>query len=192
MLIISWDIQIDRHVRALDLAIEEQEQAIAAGIRPGTRPAAIVIPKGSSSPSHGHSHSYESNGLLALAEVASAVAEKTLESMQPLPSAGSTVLTWNDKEAPIEEKPTTTGKKEASKPKVQLPKRDRKKRNAAAKEEVADPNEPTYCYCDRVSFGNVSTLSPYDSDTFAQYSIDDRLRWTKLQERMGMFYSLNV
>jgi hypothetical protein len=128
------------------------------GVRPGTRPASIVIPKNSPL-RHAQSQSVESNGLHALAEVASAVAEKTLEYLQPVDSAGSTVLTWNDKGS-VDEKPVAGHQKQASanKPRVQVPKRDRKKRNAAT-HESADPNEPRYCYCDRVSFGDVSSPS---------------------------------
>jgi hypothetical protein len=139
------------------MAIEEQQGAITMGVRPGTKPPSIVIPKDSSL-RHAQSQSVESNGLFALAEVASAVAEKTLESLQPVASAGSTVLTWKDKGS-VDEKPVATHQKQASvnRPKAQVPKRDRKKRNAATHEEPADPNEPTYCYCDRVSFGDVSS-----------------------------------
>jgi hypothetical protein len=138
------------------MAIEEQQSAITMNVRPGTRPAGIVIPK-SSSPRHVQSQSAESNGLFALAEVASAVAEKTLEYLQPVPSAGSTVLTWNDKGS-LDEKPLAK-QASANKPRAQVPKRDRKKRNAATHEEPTDPNEPRYCYCDRISFGDVSSFS---------------------------------
>ncbi|KAG8803630.1 Inhibitor of growth protein 3 [Serendipita sp. 398] len=174
---------IDRHIRALDIAIADQESTIEVGKRPGTLPGAAAQAN-ETSPTHVQSPSFESNGLLALAEVASVfhAAEKTLESLQPQVSEisssvatrrekrrsspvrkdqATTTTTNKTKDKPKETKPEETKPKPKPKQQTKKERRTSKKSNAAIpaevqeEEEVIDPNEPTWCYCERVSFGNM-------------------------------------
>lgn len=150
-------------MRALDLAIAEQESVINLGLRPGTKPSALVIP--CSSPTHSQSHSVESAKLFALAEVASAIhaGEKTLDTMQSMPTESTMVHTWNgdEQESPQENtSPIIRGSKNADiAHRPQQNKRERRKKsNIVQQEEIPDPNEPVYCYCQRVSFGKVGLI----------------------------------
>lgn len=168
---------IDRHIRALDIAIAEQEKAIEIGIRPGTHPASSTVVNGTS-PNHARSPSFESNSLLALAEAATAIhaAEKTLESLQPSPISPPIKKEKKEASKKVEKQSHAAAVKpkvEPSKPKVdtskaakpkQQPRKDRRvgKKDPSIlaivpldDDEPIDPNEPTYCYCNRVSFGNM-------------------------------------
>ena len=173
--------KIDRHIRALDIAIADEEKAIEIGLRTGSQPAASTVVN-EASRTHAKSPSFESNALQALAEVASAVhaAEKTLEALQPQAEPVSPPHKKEKRETPkrVEKLAPMTAPKpkvEAPKPKQDAikaakPKQQSKKDRRASKKDASiiaivpleeeedepiDPNEPTYCYCDRVSFGNV-------------------------------------
>jgi hypothetical protein len=163
------------------------------GLRSGTRPAAIAAPPNGSTTSpthpnpHRHSQSFESNSLLALAEVASVfqAAEKTLEIIQPPPlSAVSTNL------SPVIGKEEATVvkvmEKPAAKPKPKpvangKPKRTqqaaKKEKRSMKKDVVVDISEPTYCFCKRVSFGKVRNPSLPQTTSFMLINLtDDRMR----------------
>ncbi|KAG8833330.1 hypothetical protein FRC17_010862 [Serendipita sp. 399] len=168
---------IDRHIRALDIAIADQENTILIGKRPGTQPSAAVRAN-DSAPTHVQSASFESSGLLALAEVASAVhaAEKTLEAIKPTSEAPLVGATRREKRrsSPVRKEQVTANKAkdkpkevkpEEAKPKPKLKQQQSKKERRSSKksnvvvpthaEEAIDPNEPTWCFCERVSFGDM-------------------------------------
>lgn len=168
----------------MDIAIEEQQSAIAVGIRAGTRPSAIIIPP--SSPTDvKNGPTPDNTALFALAEVATSmhaasplqVAQKPSDVLQPPISAVSTTVSiWNEPPVPetpttqivVEDKPVSEEKPEvkpSSKPKQQ-PKQQPKKKDRRASSRKApqaqtqdDSNnvdEKEYCFCNRISFGNVS------------------------------------
>ena len=149
------------------------------GQRSSTCQAAVAVTNGpKKSPTHSRTHrnsrSFESNNLLALAEVASVfqAAEKTLETIQPPLSAISANLsrvvekdeTSNPKV--VAEKPAPKGKpKQKAETKLANGKGKRiqqtvKREKRSVKKALATVavDEPTYCFCNRVSFGKVGKL----------------------------------
>jgi hypothetical protein len=131
---------VDRHVRALDLTIKEQENSIVFGLRPGTRPIFSVLP---------------------------GVTEETADAEPP-------------PEEEEEEELIIGVAGGAGREKKKSKKRDRKKQKPAVPEEngastvartdmPVDPNEPRYCYCNQVSYGEVRNLlltGDYDAYIF--------------------------
>lgn len=117
----SWNA-VDRHIRLLDAAIQEQEDTISFGVRPGTHPATLL------------SSAIEAETPMTAAADASALAalaETALVAKDPVgqPTEKKKKVPWNK------------GLRRAA---------GRKGQQTVAQE------EPRYCYCNGVSYGDVS------------------------------------
>lgn len=158
-------MQVDRYIRDLDRMIKEQETSISLGLRPGTHPAAsilpeLIIPKSlrpyrpNQSPSQAEFNPADQAIAVTAAEgevpdtrEEEATSRKTsLRSRQPLPKAGDAGA-----EKGAEKVETQAPPHDFSKLKLTVP----PLASVQAAEIPADPNEPRYCYCNQVSYGEV-------------------------------------
>lgn len=152
-LVLNNDFQIDRQIRLLDQAIKDQETSISLGLRPGTHPTSIVLPD--------TPITYKRSSRSAVAAQDDSEAGMTLG----MPSTGSHAI--------------LKGKKRNRK------NRGRIEAPTAPEQEVhlsisipapGNPDEPRYCFCNQVSFGEVSWVR-YTVDIVLQvYFPDDRMR----------------
>ncbi|KAG8913698.1 hypothetical protein FRC00_001801 [Tulasnella sp. 408] len=144
---------VDRQVRLLDATIKEHENALLLGLRPGTRPAASVLPAGDAA-------------ILAAGDEAG---EEHVVIIAPPKSRKKTTKELEK-----------ARKREKAREKREQKKLEKLEREAAAlanTEEVeeegvvpvtdatgtvarlgmpVDPHEPRYCYCRQVSYGEVN------------------------------------
>ncbi|KAG8989591.1 hypothetical protein FRB90_002169 [Tulasnella sp. 427] len=138
--------KVDRHVRLLDATIKEHENSLVLGLRPGTRPAASVLPAGDAA-------------ILAAGDQA---ADEQFSSAAP-----SRVRKKTAKELEKERK------REKAREKREQKKLEKLGMDAAALANTTvegvvpvtdasgavgmtvevDPHEPVYCYCHQVSYG---------------------------------------
>jgi hypothetical protein len=124
-------------------------------------------------------------------------AEKTLENIQPPLSAISTNLSpVIEKEemivVKVTEKPAARAR---SKPKVETKvvngktkrtqQTTKKEKKSTKKDVVIEVDEPTYCFCNRISFGKVGNRPFLQSALVLMICTDDRMRQPQLQARMG-------
>lgn len=129
--------QVDRHVRSLDLAIKAEEASFALGLRPGTQPNASLMQKGAGG-SSGHAKKFSGD-----------------EGIQSATSGGRP----RSGNKPRRPRPAAAENEPTVQPPPQSPNVDA---NGVALAQqlpnmAIDPNEPRYCYCNQVSFGEVST-----------------------------------
>ncbi|GBE82543.1 hypothetical protein SCP_0409270 [Sparassis crispa] len=169
----AYDL-VDRYIRDLDRAIKEQETSISLGLRPGTHPASIILPDvvvpATRSIRITHSPSLEIDiesmhgvepaetgglnlGIPPPEHVAEAVAPPA-----PVRPRRRGKPKWSRKKS---SKPTTENAADAEEPAAS------KKQTLTltvpplasvaldAVDMPVDPNEPRYCYCNQVSFGEM-------------------------------------
>lgn len=178
--------KVDRHIRLLDQSIREQEMSISFGLRQGTHPSLLPdlaapsrwarAARVTHSPIPGLS---EDEDILA-GPVISAGSEVTI-GMATTGSEGPRASSSSSKKSKKSKKRRTD--KVASEAEVTPGAATSSTRslrlkvpplNSVQGDAAADPNEPKYCYCNRVSFGNVTwrfsglgiilTVDPLPSD----------------------------
>ncbi|KAI0928185.1 hypothetical protein AcW1_005508 [Taiwanofungus camphoratus] len=188
----AYDL-VDRYIRDLDRAIKEQETSISLGLRPGTHPASImlpeiVVPKGIRGSRITHSpvpmDEGRETGLAEVSEltfgiVSSEVSRESGRHVRPRRKGKK----WTRKKGAsnvADEKEETSGKGEvpaASSKSLKLTVPPLASVALNAGDIPIDPNEPRYCYCNQVSFGEVSRVTRWSRDfTRSPGSIDDRVR----------------
>jgi hypothetical protein len=142
-------------VRSLDLAIKAEEASFALGLRPGTQPVASVMQHGAGGPS---SLAKKSSGDEAMQSTTSSGRPRSRNKpRRPRPGGA-------EHEPPQPPPQSLSVDANGVPPAQQLP-------NMAI-----DPNEPRYCYCNQVSFGDVSTTdSPSISMIYGALMIDGSL-----------------
>ncbi|KZT25131.1 hypothetical protein NEOLEDRAFT_1133881 [Neolentinus lepideus HHB14362 ss-1] len=164
---------VDRHIRLLDQAIKEQELVLSHGLRPGTLPAPIVLPdltvpkgrtRGQHSPAPGDTENMDVDVLDQANAGAEAddvptmgiVSEVQEGQVAPRPRRGKK---GRQKKKALEETtenaaplvPATTNIKSVKLTVAPMI------TNAAqaALETIANPDEPRYCFCNQVSYGEM-------------------------------------
>lgn len=131
-------LQVDRHIRRLDADLAKYEDSLVIGLRDGTLPShdapslSLKSPPGPTT----------SRGAIALGE---------------RDAFGELEEPWKRRRGGgrggMEEQEARRIKQEKRRHRKEQEERETRERPI-----VVDPNEPTYCYCDRVSFGEVSLL----------------------------------
>ncbi len=183
--------KVDRHIRLLDQSIREQEMSISFGLRQGTHPSLLPdlaapsrwarATRVTHSPIPGLS---EDEDLLA-GPATSAGSEVTIGmatttgSEAPRPTSSSSKKSKKSKkrktDKSVSEAEATPGT--AATPSTRSLRLKVPPLNAVQGDAAADPNEPKYCYCNRVSFGNVkSRFSLWARDTILTLPSDGSLR----------------
>jgi hypothetical protein len=164
--------QVDRHIRILDQAIQEQEAAIALGPRPGGHPAPILLPdlvvprwarssRVTLSPmpdllneANGDEPMVDDQGSLTANNVSS------LQNASADPASQRYKSKKNQSKRPKESKVETAAEIAAANPETSR-RISRSLRLVASQppaivlppDMVIDPKEPRYCYCNQVSYG---------------------------------------
>lgn len=157
---------VDRHIRLLDQSIREQEMSVSFGLRQGTHPSLLPdlaapsrwarATRVTHSPIPGLS---EDEDILA-APAISAGSEVTI-GMATTGSEGPRASSSSKKSKKSKKKKTDKAVSEAEATPVTATSSTRSLRlkvpplNSVQGDAAADPNEPKYCYCNRVSFGNM-------------------------------------
>lgn len=162
--------KVDRHIRLLDQSIREQEMSISFGLRQGTHPSLLPdlaapsrwarAARVTHSPIPGLS---EDEDMLA-GPVISAGSEVTI-GMATTGSEGPRASSSSSKKGKKSKKRRTdkvvATETEATPGTAASSTRSLRLKvpplNSVQGDAAADPNEPKYCYCNRVSFGNVKS-----------------------------------
>ena len=165
--------KIDRHIRLLDQSIREQEMSISFGLRQGTHPSLLPdlaapsrwsrATRVTHSPIPGLSDdedvsiSAPHGGISAGSEVTIGLATGSTDGPASASSAAAKKSKRGKKrktDKAASESGVTAGITPSSSRslKLKVPPLNAVMQGDA----TADPNEPKYCYCNRVSFGNVS------------------------------------
>jgi hypothetical protein len=169
--------KVDRHIRLLDQSIREQEMSISFGLRQGTHPSLLPdlaapsrgarAQRATHSPIPGLSDDEDlaAPGISAGSEVTIGMApgdgEAPLGTAPGSSSSASKKSKKNKKRrldkivAEAEAAPAATAPSRGLR--LKLPPLSAIAQGDAA----ADPSEPKYCYCNRVSFGNVRLRVPF-------------------------------
>ncbi|TFK52000.1 hypothetical protein OE88DRAFT_1658747 [Heliocybe sulcata] len=173
---------VDRHIRLLDQAIQEQELALSHGLRPGTQPAPIVlpdlaVPKGRTRAQLNSASSDPENIVVDVLDHADTGAEA-----QDAPAMGIVSEVQGGRVAP------TSGKRRGRRPRMKQ--QDEKQEDVApseraatnvksvklrmapvvtdpvqgALETMANPDEPRYCFCNQVSYGEMIACDNEDCE----------------------------
>ncbi|GAA5992175.1 hypothetical protein JCM10908_001804 [Rhodotorula pacifica] len=147
---------VDRHIQRLDADLARYEDSLVIGLRDGTLPshdAPSAIRKSPPGPT-------TSLGAIALGEKEAYDPAAVGGGGGPAPVGGKTT-TGSGAARTTRQKPARTAeeieKEREWKRRKELVKEERqkKKREEAASGMPVDPNEPVYCYCNRVSFGEM-------------------------------------
>lgn len=151
---------VDRHIRLLDQAIKEQEASISLGIRPGTHLAPIllpdlVVPRWVRPTRVEHSPTPSLSPELSTITLPHESTEE-LSTESARPGRGRKA---RKKPEPESETPPPLPEEVLKIPATRTTRSVKLKIPAQAQE---DPNEPRYCYCNRVSY---ETMIACDSDT---------------------------
>ncbi|KAI0253929.1 hypothetical protein BJV78DRAFT_140292 [Lactifluus subvellereus] len=154
---------VDRHVRLLDQSIREQEMSISFGLRQGTHPSLLPDLAAPSrwaratrithSPIPGLTDDEDEDpmapGISAGTEVTIGMATGT-DAAAPKKGKKSKKRKTDKAVAEAEVAPVTSAPAARS-VRIKVPPLG----SATQGDAAADPNEPKYCYCNRVSFGNM-------------------------------------
>ena len=122
-------LQVDRHVRSLDSIIKTDETALLFATRPGTLPAASVIPGVPNGPTH------------------DVIQAELSEANASIRSRKRGIKRKGDSVQPSEVPPIVNMSPTILPEPISL--------TTAAPVMPVDPNEPKYCYCNQVSYGEV-------------------------------------
>jgi len=168
--------KVDRHIRLLDQAIKEQETSIVLGIRSGTHPAPIVLPdivvprwarssRVTLSPVPSHLSSDTPN------HPSQETGDGDMAPMIGIVSDGSTGNQLRRKKGGGSRK---WQKKDFEKQVLDPPRRTtRSLKRTSSQPTPPDQDEPRYCYCNEVSFGEVSCPERSFGPPVQQDPIDD-------------------
>ncbi|KDQ60561.1 hypothetical protein JAAARDRAFT_31518 [Jaapia argillacea MUCL 33604] len=133
---------IDRHIRLLDQVVQEQETSLSLGLRPGTHPTPLVLPRSARPPPRTvHTPPPEDGANAAEGDT------------QDVEGGGLTAIPSEGAESQIAAIPRR-GKKGRSRKKSDvhnLPRSTVK----SIKLTVSDDVEERYCYCNEISFGDM-------------------------------------
>jgi hypothetical protein len=160
--------KVDRHIRLLEQSIREQEMSISFGLRQGTHPSLLPdlaapsrwarATRVTHSPIPGLSEDEDvlvGPAISAGSEVTIGMATTT-GSEGPRASSSSSKKSKKSKKRRVDkvvsEAEATPGTATSSTRSLRL---KVPPLNSVQGDAAADPNEPKYCYCNRVSFGNV-------------------------------------
>jgi hypothetical protein len=158
--------QVDRHIRRLDADLRKCEDNLVLGLRPGTLPSteapSIELPP------------------------------PPLPPQMPLPPLSASAAAITTRSADIRRAQEAKEAAEQERRRKLEEELEQQRRRKGLKLDLAvDPNEPTYCYCDRVSFGEASAHPPsYPSRRNRCGCADMRMRGTERLTRAlcGCFY----
>lgn len=165
--------KVDRHIRLLDQSIREQEMSLSFGLRQGTHPS--LLPDLAAPSRWARATRSTHSPIPGLSE------DEDITVPGIIISAGSEVTigmaTGNEAQrGPSAPKKSKKGKKRRTEKAVSEPEAIATPATATTSssrslrlkvpplsavvqgDAAADPNEPKYCYCNRVSFGNVRLL----------------------------------
>lgn len=151
---------VDRHIRLLDQAIKEQEASISLGIRPGTHLAPILLPD-LVVPRWVRPTRTEHSPTPSLSPELSTIPlpQESTEELSTDPARPGRGRKARKKPEPESETPPPLPEEVLKIPATRTTRSVKLKIPAQAQ---ADPNEPRYCYCNRVSY---ETMIACDSDT---------------------------
>lgn len=162
-------MKVDRHTRLLEQSIREQEMSISFGLRQGTHPSLLPdlaapsrwarATRVTHSPIPGLSEDedFAAPGISASSEVtigmATATGNETPQGSSSSKMKGSKKGKKRKLDKVVSEAEAPPGSATSSSRglRLKVPPLNATVQGDAA----ADPNEPKYCYCNRVSFGNV-------------------------------------
>jgi hypothetical protein len=176
--------KIDRHIRLLDQSIREQEMSISFGLRQGTHPS--LLPDLAAPSRWSRATRVTHSPIPGLSD------DEDISISAPPGgiSAGSEVtigMATGSTDGPASASPSSPAAKKGKKGKKRKMDKASSEAGAGATagitasssrglklkvpplnavmqgDATADPNEPKYCYCNRVSFGNVSPPFPMRS-----------------------------
>ncbi|TCD67661.1 hypothetical protein EIP91_012171 [Steccherinum ochraceum] len=170
---------VNRHIKDLDRAIKEQETSISLGIRPGTHPASIILPEvvvPKSRPPAVQDLLSDDDEPMEIVDdaVAEPTSETPLEEEQeeeklpPKTPRKKGRVRHPRKKSDVEQQ-TARQEEVAGLQKAEGSPEDRAGKSSrslkltlppmsaitALKEAPIDPNEPRYCYCNQVSYGEM-------------------------------------
>ena len=162
--------KVDRHIRLLEQSIREQEMSISFGLRQGTHPSLLPdlaapsrwarATRVTHSPIPGLSEDEDvlaGPAISASSEVTIGMATTTGSEGPPRASSSSSKKSKKSKkrrtDKAVSEAEATPGTTTSTTRSLRL---KVPPLNSVQGDAAADPNEPKYCYCNRVSFGNVS------------------------------------
>lgn len=148
--------QVDRHIRLLDQAIKEQEASISLGIRPGTHLAPILLPD-LVVPRWVRPTRTEHSPTPSLSPELSTIPlpQESTEELSTDPARPGRGRKARKKPEPESETPPPLPEEVLKIPATRTTRSVKLKIPAQAQ---ADPNEPRYCYCNRVSYETVRSV----------------------------------
>ncbi|CAL1703916.1 unnamed protein product [Somion occarium] len=158
----AYDL-IDRYIRDLDRAIKEEETSLSVGLRPGTHPASIILPEvvvpslkalAAEAPKEPEPTPIvveETTSVEPTSVPPPALLKRKIRTSKRVAEAAVAEGRGRSLEKPPEEKEPTAAPVTRSlkltvpplasvAPQIELP---------------TDPNEPRYCYCNQVSYGQM-------------------------------------
>lgn len=162
---------MDRHIRLLDQAIKEQEAVISVGVQSGTHPAAIllpdlIVPRWGRPSRHTHSpipgdeggevsdqgnNGDDENGATLGIVATGAPPEGARTRPRRRARWHKKPVKKKPEQEPVEEKTPRRGVRSSLKITVPaIPS------GIPSADMLIDPNEPRYCFCNQVSYGEVS------------------------------------
>jgi hypothetical protein len=160
--------KVDRHIRLLDQSIREQEMSVSFGLRQGTHPSLLpdlAAPSRwarATRVTHSPIPSLSEDEDIPAGPAISAGSEVTIGmatttgSEPPRASSSSSKKNKKNKKRKADKAVSET---EATPATITSSTRSLRLKvpplNSVQGDAAADPNEPKYCYCNRVSFGNV-------------------------------------
>ena len=158
--------KIDRHIRLLDQSIREQEMSISFGLRQGTHPSLLPdlaapsrwarATRATHSPIPGLSDDEDltAPGISAGTEVTIGMATGNEANRGPTSSSKKGKKSKKRKtDRAVVEAEVAPGPSPPATQSVKI--KVRPLSSTTQGDAAADPNEPKYCYCNRVSYGNV-------------------------------------
>jgi len=163
---------VNRHIKDLDRAIKEQETSISLGLRPGTHPASIILPDVVVPKSRPTGVTLDDSDSDAAVE---GVAEEPPIEFVPEPAEEERPIKTPRKKGRVRharKKSDVEGRENVEPEKMEKPDGSPDARSArnsrslkltlparstinASKEASISPNEPRYCYCNQVSYGEM-------------------------------------
>lgn len=196
--------QVNRHIKDLERAIKEQETSISLGLRPGTHPASIILPElvipKSRPPGTVHDDLSDSdeNTRDVTEEPPQDSVQDVVEEEKPMktprkkgrvkhPRKKSDVEVADQENVEVDKAEASDGRPSRSSRSLKLTLPALSAINSQ-KDTVIDSDEPRYCYCNQVSYGEVHIFWPTVTicPNLLAFS-DDWLRRPRMQVRMGMF-----
>jgi hypothetical protein len=199
--------KVDRHIRLLDQSIREQEMSISFGLRQGTHPS--LLPDLAAPSRWARATRVTHSPVPGLSEDDDTLAGPTISAGSEVTIGMATTMGSEVPRAPSssfkkskksKKRKTDKAVSEAEATPVTTTSSTRSLRlkvpplNMVQGDAAADPNEPKYCYCNRVSFGNVRChfLGSGYYPNRTPLPSDGRLRLSSMQARMGKHVARNA